>query len=395
MIETAQLISDVKEEFEGGSSLAVDWDIAVRKAVENVLDNARPETLKRTVPLYGGLSNQLYAYYCPEDVLVPSDIFTNDGLRKFTYQPARTFYTKREQNKYTIEYINGKRFVIIRHDVETSSLVIDEMEAVGTKSGGSVALNEHNFLFGGAALEFNLTSSGVTLTDTLATALDITDYMKGVVILPAFLSAASKLASIELRLQTDGSNYYKLLSTTDSVGDYFKDGWNFMRFQMASKTTVGAPNMANIASWKIIGTTVSGQTLTIIVDKFTIQKFAPYYFQYYSNRPYVDGVTGALWKANVESAIEDKVNFDRDLAGVLHYELCIIVNSSASFNAVDGQTEKSFEKQLSRKWENYYATHPSDEAPLTYSKSPEISMDREADYNEVGLNNDTESFINS
>lgn len=395
MIETAQLISDVKEEFEGGSSLAVDWDIAIRKAVENVLDNCRPETLKRTVPLYGGLSNQLYAYYCPEDVLVPSDIFSNDGLRRYSYQPARTFYTKRENNKYTIEYINGKRFLIIRHDVETSALTIDEMDTVGTKTGGTPTLNEHNFLFGDAAIEFTATDAGVTLADTLSTALDITDYLKGVVILPAYLSDASKLASIELRLQTDNSNYYKLLSTSDSIGDYFKDGWNFMRFQMASKTTVGSPTVTNIASYKIIATTESGQTLTIIVDKFTIQKFAPYYFQYYSNRAYVNGSTGALWKATVESATSDKINFDRDLSRVLHYELCIIVNSAASFNAVDGQTEKSFEKQLSRAWENYYSTHPSDEAPLTYSKSPEISMDREADYNEVALNNDTESFINS
>lgn len=394
MIETSQIISDVKQEFEGGSSLAVDWDSCIRRAVENVLDNARPEPLKRTVPLYGGLSQNLYAYYCPEDVLVPSDIYTNDGLRKFTYQPAKTFYTKRENNKYTIEYINGKRFVIIRHDVTSSIIEIDAMDAVGTKSGGSVALNEHNYLFGSAAIEATFTDAGVTLTDTLATAIDISDYLKGVVILPAYLSDASKLTSIELRLQTDASNYYKVISTADSIGDYFKDGWNFMRFQMASKTTVGSPDATDIASWKIIGTTATGQTLTIIFDKFTIQKFAPYYFQYYSNRPYINGDTGALWKATVETANDDKINFDRDLQGVLHYELCIIVNAAASFNAVDGQTEKTFEKQLSRKWANYWAIHPSDEAPLTYSKSPEIDMSQDTDFGQA-LSNDTESFINS
>lgn len=390
MIESSTLISDVQSEFEGGTSLSVDWDSMIRRAIENVLDNCRPETLKRTVPLYGGLSQNLYAYYCPEDVLVPSDIFTNDRQRKFTYQPARTFYTRNEFNKYTIEYINSKRFIIIRHDVTSSIQEIDSMDSVGTKTGGTPTLNEHNYLFGAAAVEATFNDTGtVEFGDTFATPIDITEYLRGVVIVPVYIANAANITSLQLRLKTDDSNYHRVISTADSIGNYFTDGWNFIRFNMATRTEVATPVDTNITKWSIIADTVSGNE-TLIFDKLTLQKFAPYYFQYYSNRAYIDGSTGALWKQNMESAIDDKINLDRDLAGVLHYEMCIIVHAAASFNAVDGQTEKTFEKQLSRKWANYYATHPSDEAPLTYSKSPEIDINNDLDFS---TSNSTESFI--
>lgn len=382
MLETSQLISDVKGEFEGGVSLSVDWDTLIRRAVENVIDNCRPETLKRRVPIYGGLARDLFIYYCPADVLVPSDLYTNDGRRKFKYQPPKTFYTREEYDKYTIEYVNGVRFLVVRHNTNQGAITIDAMDAVGTKTGGSPALNEHNFLSGGAAVEATFTDAGVEFGDNI-TAIDITDYLRGVAIMPVYISDATKLSSLELRLKTSDAAYYKILSTSDSIGDYFVNGWNLVRFQLSSRAQVGSPNSASIVEWSVIGRATTGESITLIFDKLTLQKFAPYYLQYYSNRAYIDGSTGALWKAAVESAQNDQVNLDRDVQGILHYELCLLVQQAGTFDNVDGNATKRFDAQLRRKYQAYWSVHPSDEEPMSYSKSPEIDMSQDVDFGRI------------
>lgn len=373
MIEATTIIADVQAEFEGGNSLSLDWDTVIRRAVENVLDNCRPETLKRRVPIYGGLAQEVYMYYCPTDVLVPSDVYSNDGTRKFSYVPPAQFYKQLKNDTYTIEYINGAQFLVIRHDTTKSSLTIDGMEAVGTKSGGSVALNERNYLVGGASIEATFTDAGVTLTDTI-TALDISAYLKGAVLLPSYFTTADNLASIKVRLLSSTGNYYEVTSTADSIGDYFVDGWNILKFDMANKTTVGSPVSTAITSWEIIGTTTTGTTLTIVFDKFTLQNFVPFYLEYYSNNAYISGSTGAYWQSTISNSNNDKINFNRDVAGILHYEMCLLVTQSSTFDAVDGQASKRFEGQLKRKYNAYWSNHPSSEAPLTYNKSPEIDM---------------------
>lgn len=382
------IIDDVKQDFEGGNSLDINWDIIIRRAVENVMDNCRPETLKRRVPLYGGLSRDLYIYYAPNDVLVPGDLYTNDQLgiptearRKFKYQPSKVFYDTLEFDKYTIEYINGAQFVVVRHNQESDIKTIDEMNAVGTKTGGTPTLNEHNYLQGSGAVQATFTAAGVEFKDTI-TAIDITAYLNGIALVPAFFKTgdAIKLSSLQLRLKTSDSAYYSVISTADSISDNIVDGWNLIRFDLANRSTTGSPNSASIVGWSLVGTTTAGNTITIIFDKITLQKFNPFYFEYYSNRPYKSGSTSALWQSTISYANADSINFNRDLAGVLHYEMCLLVTQAATFDKIDGQATKRFEGQLKRKYDAYWAVHPSSEEPPSYSKSPEIDIDPANDW---------------
>jgi len=397
MIEATTLKSDVQQEFEGGNSLAVDWDSLIRRAVENVLDNCRPETAKRRVPIYGGLAQDLYAYYCPTDVLVPSDLYDNEGQlqqasgsRKFTYSPPAQFYKQQKNNTYTTEYINGVRFLIVRHNKTTSSLTIEDMNVVGTTAGTvTPTLNEHDFLSGGASLQAVFTSAGLEWGKTFSTAKDLTNYLKGTLIVPCKLNTATNIASIKFRFKTDDSNYYEVVSTADSIGDYFVDGWNMVRFSMANRTTIGSPTVTNITKWSVVVTTDTGTTETVIFDKVTLHQSAVYYLEYYSNKLFVDGADSS-WKATCEISNSDKIRMDRDVSGILHYELCLLVVQSSTFDAVDGQASKRFEGQLRRKYEAYWANHPSSEAPLSYSKSPQIDINIDTAFGR--LQDNTESI---
>lgn len=378
MIKTSRIIEDVQGEFEGGNSLSVNWDILIRRAMQNVLDNTRPDTLKRRVPIYGGLASDLHLYYCPSDVDVPSDLYSNDNERKFKYIGQKAFHEQELYDRYTIETINGVRFLWVKHSVQKATLEIDTMEAVGTKTGGSPAVDNHNYIIGSASVEATFTDAGVEFGDTVD--LDISDYLKGVIILPAYLSDASKLSSLEVRLKTDDSNYYKVISSVDSIGDYFIDGWNMIKFEMQNATKVGTPTASDINEWSIIGTTVSGETLTIPFDKFTLQKFNPFYLEYFSKAPFVNGSTNAKWQTSVSNSRGDSINIDEKIAGILHYELCILVVQSSTFENINSQVSIRFQDQLNNKYKTYWSKHPSSEAPVSYSKSPEIDIRQDIDY---------------
>lgn len=388
MISSSTLISDVKSEFEGGNSLSVSWDSLVVRAVRNMLQEVRPETLKRTVPIYGGLADEVNMYYCPDNVYVPSDIYFNfDRTNVFSYTSPRQFHHDQKYNKYTIETINGIKFIMIRHSLGVGSLTIDSMEAVGTKTGGSVALNSNNYLIGSNSIEATFTDAGITLSDTLTTALDITAYLNGVVILPAFLSDATKLSSIEIRLETDASNYYSVISTADSIGDYFTNGWNMIKFEMGNASETGSPDSTDITQWKIIGTTTSGQTLTIQFDKFTIQKMRAFTFEYYTHAAFVNATTSAKWQTAFSNGRNDSINMPYEAQNILHYELCLLVLQSATFEKVDSAMSKKFEGQLRRAYDRYFEVYPSNEEPMSYSISPDIP--READWDTFRLQDNT------
>lgn len=358
-------ITDLKAEFEGGKSLSVDWYGILRRASESMLGQIYPETLKRRVPVYGGLSKDLKIYFCPTDVLVPSDLYPMTGEREYTYKPPAHFYANPTENTFTIEYINKVRFLVVRHAWSPSLLEVNAMDAVGSIGGTATpVLNEFNFLEGTGAIQATFDDSGKYFSETLATALDISDYLNGVAVVPVNWADGDIVASVTLQLLTSVGNYYQVTTTVDSIGDNFIDGWNLLRFALAGRTSSGSPSAASIASWKLIITMESGQSQTVIVDRLSIQKSKAHDFEYYSNLAFVDGDTGSF-KLVPES--NDYINLDRDAQNILHYEACRKVGRP-SISGLD------FTQELLREYEQYHLLHPSSAKPLSYSVAPDIPI---------------------
>lgn len=380
MIPVSREISDLKAEFEGGSSFSVDWYVLLRKGAESVLDNINPETLKRTVPIYGGLTRNLKVYYCPADVEVPSRLYSNDRKLTFDYMPPAQFYAPNKpqfnyyRDYFTIEYVNGVRFIVVRHPMSGTALTVDPMDD-STDFTGDVTLTEntYNILPGASvSLQGTFTNSAYTITKVMDAAIDISSLLRGVVIMPLYIDNASDILSVELDLMTDNSNYYTVSSTQDSVGDYIKDGQNMVRFWLNSKVLTGAPTPANITKFSARIRMKTGKTQTVILGKITVQQNELFQLEYYSNQMFVDGTTGA-WKST--PAAGDQINLNRDAMGILHYETARLTVQAASFSKVDGGAEKkSFDTELARKYQQYFASHPSSEQPLSYSIMPDVAM---------------------
>lgn len=249
-IPISREISDLKGEFEGGTSFSLDWYNLLRRGAENVLDNINPETLKRTVPIYGGITRNLQVYYCPPDVEVPERLYSRDASMWFDYVPPAEFYFKPHQREvFTIEYVNGARYIVVRHPVSGTVLTLDPMDGSSTNTLTGVALTKNTFNVlpaASASMQGTFTDAAYTVTITLAEPVDISALLNGVVIVPLYLDTAADLSQVEVELQTDGSNYYDVVSTQDSVGDYLADGQNMVRFWMAHATQTGSPDPLNI-----------------------------------------------------------------------------------------------------------------------------------------------------
>ena len=390
MIDATTLITEVQSEFEGGVSLSLDWNSVTQNAVRKVLKETKPKNLKRLVPIYGGLVGGFYVYQCPSDLKAPSDIYGNDGVRKFTYQPSRAFYANNLSDKYTIDTINNVRCLVVRHGEMGGTLVIDQMDAVGTKTGGTPTLNTFNHLYGSGAVQATFTDAGVEFGDDID-AIDVTEYMRGALVLPSYIPDVSKLASLEVRLKTTDADYIKVTTTADSISDYLMDGWNTVTFSMENKVTVGSPNLASIVEWSIIGTTETGETMTIIFDRLFLSKTTMFYLEYFTRNAFVNGSTGAHWQETLTYTNNDKINLEDDLYDVLYYEMCVSVNQKSKFGNVDSQAISVFNTQRIEAWRAYWAENPSGEAPMTYSKSPQIDISQDMDWGTIQDN--TESIM--
>jgi hypothetical protein len=362
--------SDLKADFEGGKSLSVDWYQVLRRAADRMLGQVYPNTLKRAVSIYGGFTGDLFVYYCPTDVLVPAEIYSNDGLRQFTYVPPNKFYRSTDAKQFTLEYINGVRFLVARHKSVGGSITLDSMEGVSNKTatGVTLTLNSHDVLFGTYTVQGTFTSANNTISGTFTSA-DITAKLWGIARLPINISTAANVSEIELRLHTSNSDYFSMSTDTDATNDNLVDGWNMLRFDMANRTETGSPDSTDIIKWSLVFTLTADTT--IILDELVVQETEKMYLEYISNRMFVDQTT-KQWKDEPESD-NDQINLDRDSSSILHYEAARIIGrkSIAGLN---------FTEELAREYGQYWEKHPSDAQPLSYNISSEVGINAPTEF---------------
>lgn len=376
MYPVNQEITDLKGEFEGGKSFSLDWYAKLRLGARTMLDQINPDTLKREVPIYGGLTRHLQVYYCPDDVEVPDRLFDASDRRVFfDYVPPRHFYEKpNRRNLYTIEYVNSVRFIVVRHPMSATALTLDEMNDPSETFGGDVSLskNSFNILPGAvASLEGTFSDTAYTVNRDISTSpLDISLLLKGIGIVPLNVDTASDILAIRLLLKTDDSNYYQVQSTQDSIGNYLRDGQNMVRFWINNSVPTGAPDPTKINKWELQVQMKSGKSQTVIIGKMTVQQSHLFLLSYQSNLLFVDKTTGA-WKDTPASG--DSINLNRTGLAILHFETCRTVIQGAKTERVNASESQRIDTNLARAYSSYYSRYPSAEQPLSYNISPEIS----------------------
>ena len=178
----------------------------------------------------------------------------------------------------------------------------------------NLTTDSYNFIKGNGSLQFDLTSGGTTSGIVLTTVntFDVTQYYSsGSVFAWAYITQASDITNVKLRLGNNASNYYELTATTPNDGTSFVAGWNLVRFDFNTKTTVGSPVVTTFA-YVALFFTLSASNLTT----------AGYHFNwlnckqgnisnliYYNTNPW-ESVTGTVQKSS--TADTDYICCDQD-----------------------------------------------------------------------------------
>lgn len=362
-----QAQADIKEKFEGGISFNLDWSTLSKEGARALRRKISPATIKRRVPVYGGVSVDLPVYTCPTDVHTPAELYPAKNLtgdRSFDHTAPDSFFREDRYNKYTIDHINGIPFIYADLEIGQSAALLTATDDTAF-TGVSLTATLRNFLTQTRGLYGTFTDAAYGSTWTFATAKDLTNYLRGVVLIP-FEAATNvaQVASISIILYTDDSNYYTISTTNDVIGNTFTSGWNFARLDMATAVATGSPTIANITKAQLEIPQTTGTSQEITIDNISIHQTEAAFLEYYSNKNFRNAA--GTW-IEAPTADTDVVLFTDEAYDVWQYEVANLIVQNATYDGIDSREATRIQNQLDGAYSAYLMKFPSMQKPVSYN----------------------------
>jgi hypothetical protein len=263
--------------------------------------------------------NGVNEYPLPEDfagIIEPkrpygnlSPTFQHQTTKSFVHWPygyATSFKFDRENQYLVANMPDGTRATLNACD----SLTENGTWAASDGASG-LFLDNQIYTEGTGSLNFTITAGvDAILTCTgMSAAVDATDYLnQGWIFLDIDCpnSNTTALTSITLRIGSDASNYYEMIATTRYRGDTILNNWGLVGFNMATKTTVGSPDVTGI---DYIRVAIAGaETGTYRLDNIFLANAVYFQLPYYSQ--YNIKADDGTYKAQI-TAIGDTVSMSK------------------------------------------------------------------------------------
>jgi len=228
-----------------------DFYSACQDAAEMMLSRIDPQETIRRASLANAVYDNVYDYAIPEDLKAPADLnpqanadqINNSSLSR-TF--SRELINRKKDNQFAMVWRDTVQFLRFTRCLNTP-VVFDQADAITSNGTWTV---------GGNASDLEL---------------DTFNYVSGNGSLRADLATPGALTNVIIRIGSDSSNYYTKTVTTGHF-EAFKAGWNLLRFDYSSATTVGTPDptdMKYVRRTVTYGAGLSGyyeKTLTNAVD---------------------------------------------------------------------------------------------------------------------------------
>lgn len=237
--------------------MLVNSDDTANQAVRIVVGDMDMRSLKRSSTLSPGLFSDIDSYPAPTDLkdqsivdIRPQTNRTRDS--EFTLTTAEQFGRRNDNLTAAVKNENGLKRILISARINDNTLVISTLDSITAGGGTWVATgdatnlvaNSDNYIKGNAALKYDLGSGGLTtagIRNTTLTSFDITDYLTNSIFHYEYIASTTNLTSYTLRVGSSTGDYYQQTVTTTHEGTAFTQGWNLLRFDMSTATTVGTP----------------------------------------------------------------------------------------------------------------------------------------------------------
>jgi hypothetical protein len=289
-----------------------------RSAREVVNDIDSNET-KRIVSLASPLYYQVYDYVLPSDVkgnriidIRPQVSRTPDNffIQRYNREFDRIKIATPERN-FTVNYNSGVKTVRINNPYNQNNVTISNASSTtsdGTWSTTGTASNLQsdyvNFVKYSSSLSFDLGSGVNPSTGSLEVSLlqdiNLLQYvLQGRFFYYVYLPIASNFTSIEVEVGSDSSNYWSYLSTSNTFGNAFVNGWNMLGFNWSDASVSGFPDASDISyikvSYNYNGTQMNGVKLNNIFFSlgaiYEIEYYSKFLFRDYSTNAFQETVT--------------------------------------------------------------------------------------------------------
>jgi len=214
--------------------------------------------------------------------------YNNYGNRaRFKFTSLQQFYENPDvRNNMAEIWDQGTKFLGVRYkDTNLGSVKLNSAETVAdwTASGDASNPTLDNVFYkeGNGSIKITIVNStGSAVIKNVNTSLNDSLYKQKYEFRDIYLDGVP--TSIELRLQTDDSNYLTTTVTSQFSGQAFKaDAWNTVAIDLNEATEVGTFDSSSIASEKMILT--GAPSGTYYVDASYMRKWRPFDFWYYSS----------------------------------------------------------------------------------------------------------------
>ena len=233
----------------------------INTAVKSVWGTVDIRTAKRKSTLTPRLFNDVYTYAAPTDL---------KGLGLIDIRPQAVDVAKPEWRLTTNEEFereksnhddlvaiydaDGTRKIKISAEIDDDAMVISELDSL-TSGGGTWALfgdgtnltaDDDNYVHGNACINWDISAAGGTTAGIQNTGLntfDVTDYLSvGSAFCWVYLSSATNVTNLILRLGSSSTAYYSMTATTANDSTAFVAGWQLVRWDFNGKSTTGTPD---------------------------------------------------------------------------------------------------------------------------------------------------------
>jgi hypothetical protein len=250
----SQLKSDVNARIKGKIGILVDTRSTLNQGVRQTFSDLDLLTARRKAKLTPNLFSGIYEYAAPTDLkgygIITIQNQTFEKSRYWNLVPYEQFLRRQDYNTIAVSDYDGMRKVLLNTIVDDKKITISSFDSVTgwTAVGDAENIDEDttDFITRNASLSFDISSAGGTTAGVENSTLgniDITEYLKGNGTVTVWVKIASitGLTNYKMRIGSSSGNYYEKTTTTQSDGTAFTTGWNLLKFDMTSLTTVGTP----------------------------------------------------------------------------------------------------------------------------------------------------------
>ncbi len=372
----AQLKSRVNAGIHGRIGVLLDENDFIDDVVRSVLGDIDLRTTIRRGTLTPKLFNGVYEYTAMTDLKemgildVPAQV-KRDNQEWYLVTPTEFERLKGQLPGAVIavDHYNGTPKLLLSKDLDDINRVIAELDAL-TSGGGTWVLfgdaenltrDADNYIKGNGSINFDISSAGGTTAGIQNTGLDlydIDDFIggNGAAFVWVYLSSATNVTNFILRLGKDNTaNYITKTVTAAHDGTAFVDGWNLLRFDLTSYTTVGSPGTTSFDSAAIYMTKTAGKVseTDYRFDWLVLKRGEIYNVKYYSKYGWQS--SAGVYKEN-STDDSDYVNAD-----TTEYELFVLKGKQmAAEEANEFEIAEKYSTQYETKKGRYTKQNPSE-----------------------------------